>query len=113
MKKIKPIPKRLLPHSAKYQEYLGNNGEGDEWGEEACLSFIKIEEKKQIKVTSNGREVVGNAKMFYDCMNSNGLLKEPEQNSKIIYGNKTYLVVDTDVLCPDSETPHHYEILLK
>ena len=51
--------------------------------------------------------------MFYDCTNSEGLNDEPIQNSKIIFNNKTYLVVDTDSLCPDNSNPHHYEILLK
>lgn len=110
---IKPIPKRLLTHSALYKEYLGNNGEGDEWGNDIPLSFVKIEEKLQLKVTSNGREVVGNAKMFYDLTNSDGLKSKPIQNSIVIFNEKEYRVVDTDILCADSDIPHHYEVLLK
>ena len=110
---IKPIPKRLLPHSVLYKEYLGNTGEGDEWGEETPLSFIKIEEKNQIKVTSNGREIVGNARMFYDLTNSDGLIDKPVENSIINFNDKTYKVVDVDTLCPDTSYPHHYEVLLK
>ena len=81
---IKPIPKRLLPHSCIYNKYLENNGEGDEWGEDTTLNFVKIEEKMQLKVTSNGREVIGNARLFYDLQNSSGLTEKPVQNSKII-----------------------------
>lgn len=103
----------MLPHKAIYKEYLGNNGEGDEWGTDVTLSFVKLEERKQIRVTSNGREIIGNGKMFYDCTNSEGLNSEPIQNSKIIFNNKTYLVVDTDSLCSNNNNPHHYEILLK
>lgn len=110
---IKPIPKRLLPHSAIYKEYLGNTGEGDEWGADTPLSFVKIEEKTQLKVTSNGREIVGNARMFYDLTNSNGLTNKPVENSIINFNGKEYKVVDTDVLCPDTSYPHHYEVLLK
>lgn len=110
---IKPIPKRLLPHSAVYKEYLGNTGEGDEWGVDTPLTFIKVEEKTQIKVTSNGREVVGNAKMFYDLTNSSGLSSKPIQNSKIIYNNHEYRVVDTDVFCGEQAIAHHYEVMLK
>ena len=47
---IRPIPKRLLPHNAIYKEYLGNTGEGDEWGADIPLSFVKIEEKMLLKV---------------------------------------------------------------
>ena len=80
---IKPIPKRLLPHKCVYKEYLGNTGERDEWGPDIPLTYVKLEEKTQLKVTSNGREVVGNARLFYDLVNSNGLSNIPVKNSKI------------------------------
>ncbi len=110
---IKPIPKRLLPHNCTYKEYLGNTGEGDEWGADTPLKFVKVEEKMQLKVTSNGREVVGNARLFYDLANSSGLTDKPVQNSKIIYNSREYRIVDTDVLCGEQSIPHHYEVLLK
>lgn len=110
---IKPIPKRLLPHSAIYKEYLGNTGEGDEWGADTPLSFVKVEEKTQMKVTSNGREIVGNARIFYDLINSNGLTGKPVENSIINFNGREYKVVNTDVLYADSAIPHHYEVLLK
>ena len=110
---IKPIPKRLLPHTCSYKEYLGNTGEGDSWKDSVTLENVKVEEKIQLKVTSNGREVVGNAKMFYDCINSNGLSNKPIENSIISYNNREYRVIDTEALCADKAGPHHYEILLK
>ena len=110
---IKPIPKRLLPHNCTYKEYLGNTGERDEWGVDTPLKFVKVEEKTQLKVTSNGREIVGNARLFYDLTNSSGLSAKPIQNSKIIYNNHEYRVVDTDVLCGEQSTPHHYAVMLK
>ena len=110
---IKPIPKRLLPHNCIYNEYLVNTGVGDEWGTDIPLNFVKFEEKMQLKVTSNGREVVGNARLFYDLANSSGLTDKPVQNSKIIYNNREYRIVDTDVLCGEQSIPHHYEVLLK
>lgn len=110
---IKPIPKRLLPHSCVYKEYLGNTGEGDEWGTDTPLNFVKVEEKNQIKVTSNGREIVGNARLFYDLTNSIGLASKPVQNSKIIYNNQEYKIVDNDILCGEIDVPHHYEAILK
>ena len=110
---IKPIPKRLLPHNCIYKKYLGNNGEGDEWDKEITLKFVKIEEKTQLKVTSNGREIVGNARLFYDLTNSVGLSNKPIGNSKIIFKGHEYRVVDTDILCGEEDNPHHYEVMLK
>lgn len=110
---IRPIPKRLLPNNCIYKKYLGNTGEGDDWGEDTLINHVKIEEKTQLKVTSNGREIIGNARLFYDLVNSSGLSDEPVQNSKIIFNNKEYRVIDSDILRADQNTPHHYEVLLK
>lgn len=110
---IRPIPKRLLPHKCVYKEYQGNNGEKDEWADGTGLSFVKIEEKLQFKITSNGRELVGNARMFYDTVNSNGLTNKPVSNSIILFNGKEYKIVDTDILYAETDKEHHYEVLLK
>lgn len=110
---IKQIPKRLLPNEAVYKEYLGNTGEGDEWGLDAPLSFVKIEEKKQLLIDENGREIIGNAKMFYDLKNSSGFNNKPVENSKIIFENKIYFIENVEILRATKEEPHHYEIMLK
>lgn len=110
---MKPILRRLLPHNCIYKKYLGNNGEGDNWEDGTLLSFIKIEKKVQLRVTSNGREIVGNARLFYDCVNSEGLTDDFISNSKIVFNHKEYLIVDIDTFYADSNKPHHYEVLLK
>ena len=110
---MKPIPKRLLPHNCTYQEYCGNTGEGDNWLNEVQLNNIKIEEKTVLKFTSNGREIVGNARMFYDLVNSDGLKNKPTGNSIIKFNGEQYKVESCDVLYADSSNPHHYEVLLK
>lgn len=111
---IKAIPKRKLPHTAIYNAYLGNTGEGDTWEEtDITIKFCKIEERQQFIYNNNGREIIGNATMFYDYVNSTGLTDKPINNSKITFNNHEYRIVDTEVLYADSTTPHHYEILLK
>jgi hypothetical protein len=110
---IKPIPKRLLPNSVTYQAYIPDTGEGATWGTVVTLSTVKIDEQKQFRRDSNGAEIVGNAMLFYDYVNSIGLTDKPTNGSKVVYGDKTYFVVDTDILRANSDTPHHYEILLK
>lgn len=110
---MKPIPKRLLPNSVTYEEYLGNTGEGVNYKKRVELQNVKIEEKLQFKSTSNGKEIVGNARLFYDLVNSSGLAEKPINESKIVFEGHTYHIVDTDVLRADSNIPHHYEVLLK
>ena len=109
---MKPIPRRLLPHQAKYKKYLGNTGEGDEWGEEITLNYVKVDDSKKITLSQNGREIIGNAMLFYDFNNSDGLLEEPTINSLIIFNNKTYHIESVNSLYANSIV-HHYEILLK
>lgn len=110
---IKPIPKRKLPNSVSYKAYLGNSGEGDTYDTATTLNYVKIDEQKQLKVTNNGREIVGNAMLYYDYVNSSGLVARPINNSIIEFEGRTYHIVDTDILRADSSTPHHYEVLLK
>lgn len=110
---IRPIPRKRLPHQANYKAYTGNSGEGDTYSIAVPLKYIKIEDRLQFRYTNNGREVVGNALMFYDYVNSSGLSDKPIQNSIITFKNHDYKVVDTEILYDDKNNPHHYEVLLK
>ena len=81
-----------------YVEYNGEryvaNGDGGSLellnGETHTFSVKSLtggEVNYSVKVTSNGREIVGNARLFYDLTNSSGLSDKPVQNSKIISSN--------------------------
>lgn len=111
---MKPIPKRLLPNQVKYKKSLGNIGEGMSYDQPLTLKNVKIEEKKRYYYSTNGKELVGNATMFYDLVNSNGLeCDKPTVDSLIEFAEREYKVIDVEVLRGDRETPHHYEVLLK
>ena len=103
----------MLPHSCVYEEYLGNTGEGDKWSSTTTLRFVKIEEKEQFRIDNNGKEIVGNARLFYDIINSQGLNEKPVFDSKITFNDKVYKIVDVDTLYSNSSKPHHYEIILR
>lgn len=110
--KLKPIPLKLLPSSVTYYAYNSDTGEGSSWGSATTLLNVKVDEQKQFISNLNGREITGNAMLFYDCVNSSGLSAIPTNESKVVYNGRTYYVVDTDILRSE-DTPHHYEILLK
>lgn len=110
---IRPIPKRMLVNSATYEEYVADTGEGSSYATATTLDNIKVDEQMQFSYSSNGKEIVGNAIMFYDLTNSSGLTDSPVNESKITFNGKTYTVKDTDILRANNSTPHHYEILLK
>lgn len=110
---LKPIPRRKLPHQATYKAYTGNLGEGDTYDTPITLTYVKIDDTKQIAITNNGREVIGNALMFYDYVNSTGLVQIPPQESIITFNNKDYHIVSVEILYGDDNIEHHYEVLLK
>ena len=110
---IKPIPKRMLVNSATYEEYIADMGEGSSYKTSVTLDNIKVDEQLQFSYSSNGKEVIGNAMLFYDLTNSSGFTNKPVNESKITFNGKTYTVKDTDILRANDSTPHHYEVLLK
>ena len=103
----------MLVNSATYEEYIADTGEGSSYKPVITLNNIKIDEQKQFSYTSNGKEIVGNAMLFYDLTNSSGLTNSPVNESKITFNGKTYTIKDTDILRANNSTPHHYEVLLK
>jgi hypothetical protein len=110
---MKPIPTKMLPQSVVYNAYVSNTGEGSSFGTSITLTNVKMEEVKQLSRTNNGIEVIGNAMLFYDCVNSNGLTAKPLNESKITYDSHIYHIISTDILYSEDSTPHHYEILLR
>ena len=111
---MKPIPKRMLVNSATYEEYLVDTGEGSSYSSTVVtLNNVKIDEQMQFSYNSNGKEIVGNAIMFYDLTNSSGLTDSPVNESKITFNGKNYTIKNVDVLRANNNLPHHYEILLK
>lgn len=109
---MKPIPKRLLPNKVSYKEYVPNVGEGATYKDIVYLDNVKIEERKILTVGNDGKEIIGNAMLFYDLVNSRGLKNKPVNHSEVVFESRTYHVMDTDMLRAD-ESIHHYEILLK
>jgi hypothetical protein len=110
---IKPIPKKLLPHEVFYLEYDKDNGEGETFKQSITLKNVRIEDNKQFNYTSNGRELMSNATLFYDYINSSGLTNEPVINSIIEFKDKKYRIVNIEPLYANSNIPHHYEVSLK
>jgi hypothetical protein len=110
---IRPIPKKRLPNSVTYKPYTTDTGEGSSYGTSITLSNVKVEERKQLFQTKDGNEIIGNALMFYDLINSSGLTDVPTNHSEIIFSGRTYHIIDTEILRDDRNTPHHYEVMLK
>jgi len=109
---IRQIPRKRLPNQASHKYNFTNNGEKRTAGSTHSLRYIKIDERQVLKKSRDGKEIVGNAMMFYDYKNS--LPKELTfaKQDLIVFNGKTYEIVDIDVLRGNNNTPHHYEIML-
>lgn len=110
---MRAIPKRMLPNTVSYKKYIPDEGEGATYLAMVYLTNVKVEEKKTFHKTKDGNEIIGNAILFYDYVNSNGLTSYPTNESVIIFNDRTYHIVDTETLRGNSNTPHHYEIILR
>ena len=110
---LKPIPKRMLKDKVSYKEYVADTGRGSGFKTAVDLTNVKLEENTMLKVAKDGVEVMGSAMLFYDLVNSQGLTAIPKNESQVIYGGRTYHIINVDALRGNSTQAHHYEILLK
>lgn len=106
---MRPIPKKLLIHSAELKAVTKN-----EWQEEtlttiANLKYIRIEPSSKLVTDKQNRQITLSAVMFYDCRNSRPETVEFTHGQKICWGGKEYTVEIIEPLY-DSGKLHHYEI---
>lgn len=118
---IPPIPKKLLPHSAK----LVTKYSPDKWGNASenntiTLGHIRIEPSEKIITDKNGAKIQLSATLFYDRKNSfpavNFALKDDFINGKnvdiqqVVFDGKIFSVKTIEAYYADSKMIHHYEI---
>jgi len=121
----KPMRKdRVLIHSAVLSTYVGDDGDSPGNPNSVDLKHIRIDEGRKYSNIDGRYEVIGNALMFVDAVNS--VIDDGESTrsvtaadlitkSEIEFKGKTYSVQDYDTLYADSkqEEVHHWEVLLK
>lgn len=107
---MKPIPKKLLIHSAE----LFDAGKDDMWQsvdykKTADLKNIRIDPSSQLVTDKQNRQITLAAVMFFDCTNSapHGTLFTHGQ--KIRWCGKEYTVETVESLY-DEHKLHHYEL---
>ena len=106
----RPIPKKLLIHSATHKY----GPDKDAWGNIVYagtreLIRVRIEPTEKRVLGKDNTEVQLNSLMFYDCVNSKpaGVIFEIED--AISFGGTDYIIVSIDPLSDESKL-HHYEI---
>ncbi|MGN1108192.1 MAG: putative minor capsid protein [Oscillospiraceae bacterium] len=105
---MKPIPKRLLIHSAVLYEVAENSWQETEKKELAKLSRVRIEPSSKMIISSNNRSVTLSATLFYDCRNSLPTI-EFKPGYLVEFEGNTYRVEQVEVFY-DQQKLHHLEV---
>lgn len=108
--KIRPIPKKLLVHSAMLYKMI----EEDRWGKShldagIALEKIKMEPSTQIVRDKNNAEIQLAATLFFDCKNSRPKGTVFQVDDIIVFNGMRFQVKTIETLYADT-TPHHYEV---
>lgn len=105
---MKPIPKRLLIHSAVLYAVIENEWQEQEKKELAKLSRVRIEPSSKMIISSNNRSVTLSATLFYDCRNSLPKV-EFKPGYLVEFEGKTYRVELVEVFYAQQKL-HHLEV---
>ena len=109
---MRPIPKRLLIHTALYarEENAGR------WAEAVIsnqkeLQFVRIETSEEMERDKNNAEIRTAATLFYDCKNSLPKDMEFAVDDVILFNGQKHKIRSVEALY-DEKRLHHYEIEL-
>jgi hypothetical protein len=111
---VKPIPLSVLTHTAVYEEFRDGDGITTEAGFKppVTLSNVRMQALSNIHKNANGEELLYEAVLFYDVMNSSSSDQfEFKEKSKVTYGGKVMYVEKVNPV--EGIALHHYEIGLK
>lgn len=110
--KIKPIPKKMLVHTATYAPYQGKDAyQKATYGDSVQLYNVKFEPVKKPSLTSLGEQKDDRMKMFFDGVNSSPSLTFYEFD-KVTFSGQDYIIREAQPFYGLSDSIHHWEIIL-
>lgn len=107
---MKPIPEKLLIHSAELKTVTDDNT----WQEQTPtdskqLSKIRIEPCSRLAETKDNKLITLSAVLIYDCKNSRPKNTKFQQGQKVFFNGKEYAVETIEPLYDGSKL-HHIEL---
>lgn len=110
--KMRPIPRRLLPHSVQ----LKTPGALDTWQQPAYalrnLLHVRMEPSDKIIAGNDNTQRQLVCTLFFDCRNSVPRGTEFSVGQKVVWEKREMTVVTVDRLY-DGQTLHHWEVGLE
>lgn len=120
---LKPIPNKILKHSATLKGRTATDVWQNGTYQETELSKIAIQPEHRTQRGKDDTEVTLSATLFFDCRRSlpRGtdfvyLQNQSQANGgelEIVFGGQTFTVVGVDALYDDESNLHHYEVALQ
>ncbi len=110
MDDIRPIPKKLLPHTVSLYKKVEKDrwGKGT-WNEGTIIEFVRIEPSTKIVRDKNNAEIQLSATIFYDCKNSCPREIDFAVDDIVIFNGEKHQVKVIEPLF-DEKKLHHYEL---
>lgn len=107
---MKPIPKKLLIHTAELKTVNTNNTwQNEEETGLILLSKIRFEPLSKLVTAKDNRQVTLSAVLFYDCRNSRPKNVEFVSGQKICFNGAEHVIETIEPLY-DGDKLHHYEL---
>lgn len=106
---MKPIPKRLLIHSATLHAVTEDAWQSETLTELAKLERVRIEPVSKLITDKQNRQCTLSAVLFYDCRNSAPKAVQFETGQKLLWNGMEYRVETVEPLY-DGGRLHHLEV---
>lgn len=112
VRKVKPIPRRLLPHSVVVEPFAKNDPFGKTYGDPITINHVRMSPAIKIRRSHEGVDVDVKSVLFIDVKNSSPAIALPVE-SKVLWRGESLRVIGCDInYAFDGEIPHHYEVHL-
>jgi hypothetical protein len=107
---VRPIPKKLLPHTVTHKQGVTL----DRWQKETFaysreIKNVRVEPSSERKRSKDNTEVIQRAVLFYDAVNSSPVGLSFNEGDLIIFNSHDYHVLAVEWLLEEGRL-HHYEV---
>lgn len=111
MVKVKPIPKKVLPHSIEYERYSGEGRNGPTYDMAITVKNVRIEPTSEKIVDGNGEQIQLKSKLFIDAVNSTPAV-HLKAKSIVHFNGNDYYIQSVAPYYANSTNVHHWELRL-
>ena len=109
----RPIPRRLLPHTATLYKRTGVDQYNDPtYAAGVALQFVRFEPTKKTALTALGEMADDKMMLFFDCVNSLPVGTTFGQMDRVVFGGFDLTVRQADPMTGSGADVHHYEVAL-